>query len=138
VRVNRTKTERAIPLTAGQRRILIDKDGSVTKLMQDINEFQWKPLQTAADKYASFHMMLLAEDVHKVLSALLTSNQLALAYIVGKLLFGLTHIVAVQRGILVKSDSTYYQQVYEMVGQTSAWTYYHKITSGIDMAATVR
>jgi predicted nucleotidyltransferase len=138
IRHDLTKPERAILFTAGQRRILLDKDGSVTKLMQDIDEFQWKPLQTAAGEYASFHMMLLAEDVHKVLSALLTSNQLALAYIVGELLFGLTRIVAVQRGILVKSDSTYYQQVYEMVGQASAWTYYHRIASAIDMAATVR
>src|SRR5436309_946220 len=107
------RPERAIFIVSGFRRVLLDKDGSVSKLMREIETFNWKPLQKAADNYTSFGMMIYAEQVHKILSEIFKRDDLALSYATSKLLFSLTEVVAVQRGILVKNDSTYFRQVQE-------------------------
>jgi predicted nucleotidyltransferase len=113
-------------------RILQDKDGSVGALLRDIQAFTWEPLREAASHYASFSVMMLAEMAHKILGeALLKHDDLAVAYATSKLLSGLTEAVAVQRGVLIKSDSTYYRQVQESAGQASAWTRYHRLAAGI-------
>jgi Nucleotidyltransferase domain len=112
--------------TPRTRRILLDKDGSVHQLMQDIENFNWEPLQAKADGYASFGLMLSIERAQKILSALAQGDMLGLAYAIAKLFSILTEIVAVQRGVMIKTDSTYYQQVEQTVGLDSAWTLYHR------------
>ena len=77
--------------------------------------------------------MLAAELVHKILSEILRRNDLAIASATAKLFSSLTEIVAVQGGLLIRSDSVYYQQVEEPVGAESAWTRYHRLVAGIDM-----
>ena len=116
-------------------RVLLDKDGSVSRLLQDIESFTWEPLQKAADSYASYSMTALVELVHKVLNETLKANDLAVSYASSNLFFGLTEVVAIQRGILVKSDSTYYQQAQESVGQDSDWTRYHRLLAGVGEGA---
>jgi hypothetical protein len=44
--------------------------------------------------------------------------------------------VAIQRGVLVKSDSTYYRQIEESIGLDSTWTRYHRIGAGVDAGST--
>jgi hypothetical protein len=127
------RPERAIFIVSGFRRVLLDKGGSVSKLMREIETFKWEPLQRAADDYASFGMMIYAEQVHKILSEIFKRDDLALSYATSKLLFSLTEAVAVQRGVLVKNDSTYYRQVQEIVGIDSAWTRYHRVATGVDL-----
>jgi CHASE3 domain sensor protein len=92
-------------------------------------------LQEAANSYTSFAMMIYAEQVHKILSEILRHNDLALSYAISNLLSRLTEAVAVQRGILVKNDSTYYRQVQEAIGLDSVWTRYHRLASGVDVVA---
>jgi len=133
VRADLVRPEKAIFFAASPRHVLLDKDGSVTKLMQDIAAFRWEPLQQAANEYAIFHMMLAAEQVHKILSEILRRDDMAISYATAKLFSWLTEIVAVQRGILIKSDSVYYLQVQVTVGPTSIWTRYHRIVAGLDM-----
>jgi len=135
VRSELTRPERAIFIVSGYRRILLDKDGSVSRLMREIETFQWEPLQEAANSYTSFAMMIYAEQVHKILSEILRHNDLALSYAISNLLSRLTEAVAVQRGILVKNDSTYYRQVQEAIGLDSVWTRYHRLASGVDVVA---
>ncbi len=132
VREDLSKPERAILFVAGQRRVLLDKDGSVTRLVQEVASFTWEPLQPAANQFASFRMMLLAEWVHKILSGLFTLDELALSFVISEFFFSLTEAVAVQRGILIKSGSTYYRQVQDAIGQDSAWTHYHRQVAGVD------
>jgi len=132
VREDLSKPERAILFVAGQRRVLLDKDGSVTRLVQEVASFTWEPLQPAANQFASFRMMLLAEWVHKILSGLFTHDELALSFVISEFFFSLTEAVAVQRGILIKSGSTYYRQVQDAIGQDSAWTHYHRQVAGVD------
>jgi predicted nucleotidyltransferase len=133
VRADLVRPEKALFIVASPRHILLDKDGSVTKLIQDIAAFRWEPLQLAANKYASFQMMLAAEQVHKILSEILRRDDMAISYATTKLLSWLTEIVAVYCGVLIKSDSVYYQQVQATVGPTSIWTRYHRIVAGLDM-----
>ena len=136
VRNDLLKPERAILFVSGLRRILLDKDGTVTRLVQDIEAFNWEPLQNAADRYASSRMMLLAERVHKVLSELLKRDELALAYVTSELVYALTEVVAVQRGVLIKSESAYYWQVQAAVGQDSDWAVCHRWAIGVDSLPT--
>jgi predicted nucleotidyltransferase len=133
IRSELAKPERAIFIVSGFRRVLLDKDGSVGRLMQEIESFRWEPLQKAADSYTSFSMTVYAEQVHKILSELLKHDDLALSYATSKLLSWLTKAVAAQRGVLVKNDSTYYRQVQETVGLDSAWTRYHRLAAGVDL-----
>jgi Nucleotidyltransferase domain len=128
------RPERAIFIVSGFRRVLLDKGGSVSRLMRDIETFKWGPLQEAADSYASFGMMLAAEQVHKILSEIVKRDDLALSYAISKLLSWLTEAVAVQRAVLVRNDSTYYRQVQETVGLASEWTRYHRLAAGVDAA----
>src|SRR2546426_1188610 len=102
--------------------------------MREIETFKWGPLQEAANSYVSFGMMLAAEQVHKILSEIFKSDDLALSYAVSKLLSWLTEAVAVQHGVLVKNDSTYYRQVQEVAGLGSEWTRYHRLAAGVDAA----
>ncbi|TMC15948.1 MAG: nucleotidyltransferase domain-containing protein [Chloroflexi bacterium] len=127
-----TNPERAFLFTAGRRRVLLDKDGSVTRLMQEIDAFNWPPLQAVASRNANFYLMIAAESAHKVLNELVSGDELALSYAVASLFSQLTLIVAIQRGVLVKSDSTYYRQIEESVGLDSIWTRYHRIAAGVD------
>jgi predicted nucleotidyltransferase len=129
------RPERAIFIVSGYRRVLLDKDGSVSKLMLEIETFKWEPLQKAADSYTSFGMMIYAEQVHKILSEIFKRDDLALSYATSKLLYNLTEAMAVQRGVLVKNDSTYFRQVQEVIGLNSTWTRYHRLALGIDEVA---
>ena len=136
VRNDLLKPESAILIVSGLRRILLDKDGTVTRLIQEIEAFTWEPLQNAANRYASYRMMALAERVHKVLSELLKRDELALAYVTSELVYALTEVVAVQRGVFVKSESTYYLQVQAAAGQNSDWTGCHRWAVGVDSIPT--
>jgi len=134
VRAALARPEQAIFLVAAlQRRVLLDKYGSVGELMREIAMFRLEPLRQKAREYASTQMMLAAELVHKILSEILRRNDLAIAYATASLLSSLTEIVAVQGGVMIKSDSVYYQQVEEAVGSETAWTRYHRLVAGVDM-----
>ncbi len=133
VRAALARPEKAIFLAATQRRILLDKDGSVTELVKEIATFRWEPLRQKAHEYSSFQMMLAAELVHKILSEILRRNDLAIAYTTAKLLSWLTEIVTVQGGVAIKNNSVYYQQVEAAVGMETAWTRYHRLVAGVDV-----
>lgn len=121
----------------GDCRILLDKDGSVAALLEEVRAFLWEPLQEAANSLVSFRLMLAAEMVHKVANELMKGDHLAVSFAVSKLFGALTELVAIGRGVLIKSDNTYYRQVQEAAGPDSAWARYHRIVAGVPEAATV-
>lgn len=133
VRADLALPNRAIWVVNGYRgaRVLLDRDGSILALLRDIEAFTWEPLQEAANLYAGASLAGSAEAVRKLLGDLLNGNDLALAFMTTNLLWNLTDLVAVQRGVMVKSDRTYYRQVQESVGLESAWTRYHNIAAGV-------
>src|SRR6185369_7261040 len=67
-----TNPRRAIWAVPGLRgmKILLDEDGSVAALQQTAQEFEWSPLQPAADEFAAEEIMGTAEEVHKILNGL--------------------------------------------------------------------
>ncbi len=138
VRRSMTQPNTAIFVVPGfhHSRILLDKDGSVSQFLHEVETFAWQPLQEAANSYASFAMMLLAEWIHKILSEILKENDLGLSTTLVEFIYTITEIVAVQRGILIKTTSTYYQQVQNDIGQDSAWTRYHLQVAGIVSPST--
>src|SRR5438067_1647069 len=66
VRAEIQRPERAIWVVPGllDCRILLDKDGSLEHVWEELAAFKWEPLQQAANDYASAQMMGLAETVH--------------------------------------------------------------------------
>lgn len=124
--------------TARMRQTLLDKDGSVTAFMQEIANFRWEPLQESANFFASDLLMLLAEMSHKILSELWKHNDLGISYATADVLSGLTEALATQRGVMIKTNGTYYQQVEEAVGLDSAWTTYHLQVAGVGTPSTVQ
>ena len=143
VRRDLTKPQLAIWIassfsTRRTRLTLLDKDGSVTAFMQEIASFRWEPLQNSADFFASNMLILLAEMSHKLLSELWKQNDLGLSYATADVLYGLTEAVATQRGVMVKTNATYYQQVEETVGLDSAWTMYHRQVAGVGTPSTIQ
>ena len=112
-------------------RILLDKDGSVTAMREEACAFRWEMIQEKANELVSIDMVIYAEMIHKLLNCLQSNDESALAFVTAKMLNMLTNTMAVQRGILVKTDSTFYQQVYEAIGLDSAWTRYHRMIVGL-------
>ncbi len=133
MRADLSLPNRAIWVVNGYRgaRVLLDRNGTIQALMREIEAFRWEPLQHAANDYAGASLAGSSEAVHKLLGYLSDGNDLALALMTTNLLWNLTDIVAVQRGVLVESDRTYYRQVQESVGLDSAWTRYHNIAAGV-------
>lgn len=114
-----------------QAKILLDKDGAVAQLQAEANAFQWQPLQPAADAFASDTMMGYAEEVTKIIGGLVKGSESTIFYGTLGLSHGMISAVAVQRGILITSENSYYEQVQATVGQVSTWTKYLRHATGL-------
>ncbi|MEP6774213.1 MAG: nucleotidyltransferase domain-containing protein [Chloroflexota bacterium] len=132
IRQQMSRPEKAIWVVPGVRscKVLLDKDGGLGEVIEEARTFRWEKLQNSADRYAAEDLVLGVEVAFKVLSAL-QRDEAAVSYAGAKLLSWLTNIMAVQRGVLIETDHTYYEQVQRVVGVDSVWTSYHKIAAGI-------
>jgi predicted nucleotidyltransferase len=125
--------ERAITLVPAYRelRILHDPHDVLARFIADVWSFQWEPLQPKANAYTSAMLMLSTETPFKIASALAAENAGAAAYATAQIVLALAHFVAVQRGVLVRTNSTFMRQVHEAMGVTSDWTRLHRIAGGM-------
>jgi predicted nucleotidyltransferase len=117
--------EKAIFTISGiqEARILLDKDGAFHQFQQEVLNWQWSPLQEAANAYASRLLLEQTEIVLKILRALHRSDVVALIdMITFDLLPAVTDAIAVQQGIVVTSGNTYLHQVQEAIGVDTDWT----------------
>jgi len=130
------RPDSAMLVISGTRRLLLDKDGSVARLLAEIEAFRWEDLQVAVNAHVSLWMMLKAEDVQKVLREFQQENDPGLALVITKLVAELTLLTALCHRTLITSDSTYYQQVQEAAGLDSAWTRSHRIATGLEADPT--
>jgi len=128
----------ALLVVSGQRQVLLDKDGSVKELLQEIASFNWVALEQQAREYVSFQGAVLAESAHKILSLWWQNNHLALSYATAQLLLALTEVMMVRYGVRIKNDGTYYQQVQQAVGLTSTWTTLHQLLTGVQTQAPMQ
>ncbi|MCB9161994.1 MAG: nucleotidyltransferase domain-containing protein [Caldilineaceae bacterium] len=112
----------AVKTIAGLRvgRALIDREGLFAQVQTRAHAFVWTPaLQAAADAYAGEQMVGLIEEVHKGLEGLRRDD-------VGRLLnarFGLSwllsHVMQVQRGVLVQGDNAFFDAMTAAMGVES-------------------
>lgn len=117
--------------SAARLRILVDKDGALAALVAEARTFRWEPLQPSADAFAGDMLMLFAEHALKLLGALARNDDARLPYPLGELLYSLPQVVAVQRGLMIESDHTFYQQVQASAGNESAWSRAHRAALGL-------
>ena len=129
-----TKPQEAIFVVTGVQEaiVLLDKDGEFRSFQQEAKAFRWEPLQREANRYAGHMMMDQTEIILKLLRALRLHDMVLLSDVLTDLIPAMTEAFAVQRGILIYSGNTYFQQVQEIAGQQSAWTRYHRLAVGID------
>ena len=129
---------RAIWAVPGLRemRILLDKDGSMAALQKAAQDFNWSPLQSAADEFAAEEVMGNAEEVHKILNGLARRHESTVLYATWGLVKNILEAVAVQRGILVISENRYFDLIQESVGRDSKWTNAFRTAWGLDPASS--
>jgi len=123
-----TKPELAIWVVPSMReaRILLDKEGAFAAFQLSLADFRWESVQEKANAWGSHELLLFTEFVHKALGALLGHDETTLAYATNELFYILTWVMAVQRGVLIESNS-YYRQTQEAAGLDSTWTRCHRL-----------
>ena len=120
----------------GDCRVLLDKDGSVTALLEEVRRFTWDSLRETANQHAGLRLMMAAEMVQKVANQLTKGDDLSLHLPTAKLFSELTLITAIACGVLIQSDNTYYRQVQEAAGPT--WARLHRTITGADTLIPLR
>ena len=111
---------------------LIDKEGEFHRLQERARNFRWtEQLQQRANAYASEQMAGWVEEVHKALGGLQRRDMGRLLSGLFGLTWGLTGVVRVQRGILLRGDNAICDQIDEEMGQDSDWVRLRRIAFGL-------
>lgn len=121
----------AVPGLRGMK-ILLDKDGSMSTLQKAAQEFDWAPLQSAADEFAAEEVMGCAEEVHKILSGLARGHESTVLYATWGLVKNMLEAVAVQRGLMIVSENRYFDLIQDSVGRDAKWTRAFRSAWGLD------
>ncbi|MCJ7723848.1 MAG: hypothetical protein MUP03_06915, partial [Anaerolineales bacterium] len=111
---------------------LLDKNGAIAALKQYAESRSWADLQPAADVFAAEEIMGCAEEAHKILSGLAGEHESTVLYAAWGLIGGMLHALAVQRGLLIRTENEYFNLVQESAGRDSAWTTAFRLASGCD------
>jgi len=133
-----TDPRRAIWVVPGLRgmKIVLDKDGSLAKLQQAAQDFDWSPLQPAADEFAAEEVMGCAEEAHKILNGLARGHESTVLYATWGLAKNMLEAVAVQRGLMIVSENRYFDLIQDSVGRDSKWTSAFRTAWGLDSASS--
>ena len=121
----------AVPGLRGMK-IVLDKDGSMSHLQQAAQEFDWSPLQPAADEFAAEEIVGNAEEVHKILNGLARQHESMVLYASWGLVKNMLEAVAVQRGLMMVSENRYFDLIQDSLGRDSAWTGAFRTAWGLD------
>ncbi|MAT42328.1 MAG: hypothetical protein CL609_08310 [Anaerolineaceae bacterium] len=133
------KAETAIWCVPGlrQSQVLYDPWSYLHHLRKKAFSFEWEPsLQKEANQYASSQILGYAEEAHKVVSALLRKDESAMMYGVSALYLAMPRILAVQQGLMIRSENSLFSQVQEAVGDESDWTKYLRLAMGVEQIET--
>ena len=125
----------AVPGLQGMK-ILLDKGGAMSALQQAAQDFDWSPLQPAADEFAAEEIMGNAEEVHKILSGLARGHESTILYATWGLVKNMLEAIAVQRGLMIVSENRYFDIIQESVGRDSKWTRSFRTAWGLDSGAS--
>jgi len=130
-----TKPEVATQIVVGLRdaRPLWDPDGYFADIQRRAREFVWdSSMQEKAGAYASREMVGWAEEAHKGLEGLRTGDIGRMLNACFGLLWGLTTVMRVHRGVLLTTENTFSSEVIAAVGEDSDWAKLCMIAFGID------
>jgi hypothetical protein len=125
----------AVPGLRGMK-IVLDKDGSMAELQKAAQEFDWSPLQPAADEFAAEEIMGNAEEVHKILNGLERGHESTVLYATWGLVKNMLETVAVQRGLMIISENRYFDLIQDSMGRDSEWTSVFRTAWGLDSASS--
>lgn len=125
----------AVPGLRGMR-ILLDTNDSLAALQKAAQEFDWSPLQPAADEFAAEEIMGNAEEVHKILNGLARGHESTVLYAAWGLVKNMLEAVAVQRGILIVSENRYFDLIQDAMGRDSKWTNAFRTAWGLDSSSS--
>jgi hypothetical protein len=125
----------AVPGLRGMR-ILLDRDGIVAELQKAAREFDWTPLQPAADEFAAEEIMGNAEEVHKILNGLARGHESTVLYASWGLVKNMLEAAAVQRGIMIASENRYFDLIQDSLGRDSEWTQAFRRAWGLEEGAS--
>ena len=133
-----TNPRRAIWAVPGLRgmKIVLDKDGSIAELQKAAQEFDWSPLQTAANEFAAQEIMGNAEEVHKILNGLARAHESTVLYATWGLVKNMLEAVAVQRGLMIISENRYFDLIQDTMGRDSKWTSAFRTAWGLDSGSS--
>jgi hypothetical protein len=128
-----THPEQAILLVPSARalHVLLDRDGSLARLVEDAGRFEWLPLQAEADHFASRRLALTAEHARKTLAALVAHDELALSAALAGIAGQIVLAVAAQRGVMIMSGNALARQVITSVGEKSSWAQALRLVLGV-------
>ena len=129
-----TNPRRAIWAVPGLRgmKIILDKDGSLAELQKAAQEFDWSPLQPAANEFVAEEIMSSAEEVHKILNGLTRGHESSVLYATWGLVKNMLEAVAVQRGIMIVSENRYFDLIQDSMGRGLQWTTAFRTAWGLD------
>ena len=129
-----TNPRRAIWAVPGLRgmNIVLDKNGSLSALQQAARDFDWSPLQPAANEYAAEETMRCAEEAHKILNGLAREHESTVLYATWGLVKSILEAVAVQRGLMILSENRYFDLIQDSMGRASDWTRAFRTAWGLD------
>jgi hypothetical protein len=104
----------------------------LTELQKAAQEFDWSPLQPAANEFAAEEITGSAEEVHKILNGLARSHESTVLYATWGLVKNMLEAVAVQRGIMIVSENRYFDLIQDSLARDSAWTSAFRTAWGLD------
>jgi hypothetical protein len=124
----------AVEYLAGLRtgQALIDRGGYFAALQTRAQAFSWdSDMQLKANQYASREMVGWIEEVHKGLEGLQRSDPGRMLNARFGLTWGLAGLLLVQRGVLKKSDNSFFDQILAEMGESSEWSCLLRAAYGI-------
>ena len=114
-----------------QARLLFDPQGCFEALQQDAKDFIWTDeLQTQANQFASRLLMDDGEEARKVLTGLAKDDASIILYATYGLVLGLSKTIAIQRGLLLKSENEYFRRIREMIQPHPKLAYHYDLSVG--------
>jgi hypothetical protein len=129
-----SRPEEATAVVGGLRtaRPLIDRDGAFAAIQARARAFTWDAeMQRRANAYAGQRMVGWIEEVHKGLEGLRRGD-------VGRMLnarfglsWGLSHVVQVQRGVLLSGDNAFFTEIEAAVGADTEWARLRRMVFGV-------
>lgn len=124
----------AVNIVVGLRAALplLERDDTFANIQARANAFVWdEAMQQRANVWASKSMVGWIEEAHKGLEGLRRNDTGRLLNARFGLSWGLSRVMQVQRGILIGSDNSFFDEIEAVIGVDSEWARLRRIGFGV-------